>query len=46
MRYVSPAYLRETLEIGIRLPSIWLREQGGALRPVRTFGYGDFLSRL
>lgn len=31
---------------GIRLPSIWLREQGGALRPVRTFGYGDFLSRL
>jgi len=25
MRYVSPAYLRETLEIGIRLPSIGRR---------------------
>ncbi|NLG36185.1 MAG: carboxynorspermidine decarboxylase [Lentisphaerae bacterium] len=31
---------------GIRLPSIFLREEGGALRPVRTFGYPDFLSRL
>lgn len=31
---------------GIRLPSIFLREDGGALRPVRTFGYPDFLSRL
>jgi carboxynorspermidine decarboxylase len=31
---------------GIRLPSIWLREEGGVLRPVRSFGYGDFFSRL
>lgn len=31
---------------GIRLPSILLREEGGALRPVRSFGYGDFFSRL
>ncbi len=31
---------------GIHLPSIWLREPGGALRLVRSFGYGDFFSRL
>jgi carboxynorspermidine decarboxylase len=31
---------------GIRLPSIWLREEGGACRLNRSFGYADFLSRL
>ncbi len=31
---------------GIRLPAIMLREQDGALRTVRAFGYQDFKSRL
>jgi len=31
---------------GIRLPSIWLRDEAGSLQPVRTFSYQDFISRL
>jgi carboxynorspermidine decarboxylase len=31
---------------GIRLPSIVRREPAGALRVIRSFGYGDFKSRL
>ena len=31
---------------GIRLPSIYLREENALLRPVRAFGYPDFLGRL
>ena len=31
---------------GIRLPGIYLREIGGTIRMIRTFGYGDFKNRL
>jgi len=31
---------------GIRLPHIALRETNGNVRLVRSFGYGDFKSRL
>ncbi len=31
---------------GIRLPGIYLRENGGTIRMIRTFGYGDFKNRL
>jgi carboxynorspermidine decarboxylase len=31
---------------GIRLPNIVLREADGTVRPVRSFGYDDFKSRL
>ena len=31
---------------GVRLPSIAVREAGGAIRVVRKFGYEDFKSRL
>ncbi len=31
---------------GVRLPDIVLREEGGGLRLVRSFGYNDFRSRL
>lgn len=31
---------------GVRLPEIWLREEDGSLRCIRSFGYDDFASRL
>ena len=31
---------------GVRLPGIYLRETGGTIRTIRTFGYGDFKNRL
>ena len=31
---------------GIPLPALWLRRDGGALVPLRSFGYDDFKARL
>jgi len=31
---------------GVRLPSIAIRQRGGAIRVVRQFGYEDYRNRL
>ena len=31
---------------GMPLPALWLRRDGGALVPLRSFGYDDFKARL